>query len=282
MKKIVLSLILSVASNITYSGRVGVSTDTNWNGFYLGGNAGYWSSQANKIVTTGSVNYINPIFPLGAGNIANALVLVATNNFSLDSTGFLAGGQAGYNYQQSKKILLGLNVGFDGLVDSDRTYALQKVVNLTNFDEYYVGSLAVQQKIHYLGTVSARLGYLYHPNFLIYGTGGLAYGKIGLDTAWSVNESLGPTVFPPIAMQNNLSQTLPGWTAGAGVEWLFKPWSVKIDYTYYRLNTLNVPAVLAQRNAAETPAILWGSTDANTALTASIGSVRVGINYHFA
>lgn len=82
---------------------------------------------------------------MGAGNIA--LVLVATNNFSLDSTGFLAGGQAGYNYQQNKKILLGLNVGFDGLVDSDRTYALQKVVNLTNFDEYYVGSLAVQQRI---------------------------------------------------------------------------------------------------------------------------------------
>lgn len=283
MKKIVLFLIMTAASNFTYSGRVGaMSPDPNWTGFYLGANAGYWSSQANKVVTTGSTSYINQTFPLGARNIASALAQVATNNFSLHSNGFLGGGQAGYNYQPSKKVLLGLDISFDGLSDSDHPYALQKVVNLVDFDEYYVGSLSVKQKINYLGAVSARLGYLYHPTFLIYGTGGFAYGNLELNTAWTANESLGPTVFPAIVIQNNLSKTLPGWTAGGGVEWLFKPnWSAKIDYIYYRLNNLNAPAVLAQHNGAETPAALWGSAAANTALTASIGSVRVGINYHF-
>jgi outer membrane immunogenic protein len=283
MKKIVLSLIMTAASNFTYSGSVGaISPDPNWTGFYLGANAGYWISQANNVVTIGSTSYINQIFPLGARNIASALAQVATNNFSLHSNGFLGGGQVGYNYQQSKKVLVGLDISFAGLTDSDHTYALQKVVNLVDFDEYYVGSLAVKQKINYLGTVSARLGYLYHPTFLIYGTGGFAYGNVALNTAWTANESLGPIVFPAIAIQNNLSKTLPGWTAGAGVEWLFKPnWSAKIDYTYYRLNNLNAPAVLAQHNGAETPAVLWGSAAADTALTASMGSVRVGINYHF-
>lgn len=282
MKKIALSLIMTTACNFTYSGSAGAINEMNWTGFYLGADAGYWGSQANKVATTGSISYINQTFPLGAENIASALAQVATNNFSLHSNGFLGGGQAGYNYQQSKKILLGLAIGFDGLIDSDRTYVLQKVVNLADFDEYYVGSLAVKQKINYLGTVSARLGYLYHPTFLIYGTGGFAYGNIELHTAWTANESLGPTVFPAIAIQNHLNKTLPGWTTGAGVEWLFKAhWSAKIDYSYYRLNHLNAPAVLAQHNGAESPAALWGSAAAHTALTASCGSVRVGINYHF-
>ncbi|HHT0595051.1 TPA: outer membrane protein [Legionella anisa] len=283
MKKIALSLMMTTASNFTFSGSMGaISSESNWTGFYLGANAGERSSQANKVVTSGSTSYINQTFPLGASNIASALAQVASNNFSLNYNGFLGGGQVGYNYQQSKKVLLGLDISFDGLIDSDDTYTLQKVVNLADFDEYYIGSLTVKQKINYLGTVSARLGYLYHPTFLIYGTGGFAYGNIQLNTAWTANESLGPTVFPAIAIQNNLSKTLPGWTAGAGVEWLFKPnWSAKIDYTYYRLNNLNAPTVLAQYNGAETPAVLWGSAAANTTLTASIGSVRVGINYHF-
>lgn len=274
---------MTAASNFTFSGSMGtISSEPYWTGFYLGANAGYRGSQANKVVTSGSTSYINQTFPLGAINIARALAQVATNNFSLNDNGFLGGGQVGFNYQQSKKVLLGLDISFDGLIDLDDTYTLQKVVNLADFDEYYIGTLAVKQKINYLGTVSARLGYLYHPTFLIYGTGGFAYGNIELSTAWTANESLGPTVFPAIATQNNVSKALPGWTAGAGVEWLFKPnWSAKFDYTYYRLNILNVPTVLAQHNGAETPAVLWGSAAANTALTASIGSVRVGINYHF-
>ncbi len=283
MKKIALSLMMTVVSSFTFSGSMGpINPEPNWTGFYLGANAGYWSSQDNKVVTTGSTSYINQTFPLGASNIASALAQVATNNFSLHSNGFLGGGQVGYNYQQSKQVLLGLDISLDGLTDSDHSYALQKMVNLMDFEEYYVGALAVKQKINYLGTVSARLGYLYHPTFLIFGTGGFAYGNVALDASWTARESLGPTVFPAISIQNNLSKTLPGWTAGAGVEWLFKPnWSAKIDYTYYRLNNLNTPAVLAQRNGAETPTVLWGSAAVSTALTPSIGSVRVGINYHF-
>lgn len=283
MKKIAFSLMMTAACNFTFSGSMGkINPESNWTGFYLGANAGYWSSQANEVVTSGSTRYINQTFLLGASNISSALAQMAANNFLLHSNGFLGGGQVGCNYQQSKKILLGLDISLDGLIDSDYTSTLQKVVNLTDFDEYYAGSLAVKQKFNYLGAMSARLGYLYHPTFLIYGRGGLAYGNIELNTTWTANESLGPTVYPAIALQNNLSKTLPGWTAGAGVEWLFKPnWSVKIDYTYYRLNNLNAPAVLAQQNGAETPDVLWGSAAANTALTPSIGSLRAGINYHF-
>ena len=159
---------------------------------------------------------------------------------------------------------------------------MQKTVNLVGFPESYAGSLAIKQKINYLGTVRTRLGYLVYPTFLVYGTGGFAYGNITLDTAWTAQESLGTAVFPPIITQNNINKTPTGWTAGGGIEWLFKPnWSAMLEYTYYSLNDVNVPATLAQSNESISPPALWGSATANTGLSLSAWTIRLGINYHF-
>jgi outer membrane immunogenic protein len=177
---------------------------------------------------------------------------------------------------------MGFDMDFDGLTNSNNNYTLQKTVNLVGFDESYAGSLVINQKINYLGTVRARLGYLCLPTFLVYATGGFAYGNVTLDTAWTAQESLGSSVFPTIATQNNLNRTLPGWTVGAGVEWLFKPhWSTKLEYTYYSLSNVSAPVTLAQINESVSPPLLWGSAAANTVLSESVGTIRVGINYHF-
>jgi len=286
MKKIALSLIAAVIlcySNFIFSASMEtVNPKPNWTGFYLGGNAGYWGSQTNKVTTTGSTSFINPTFEFGASNIANALAQMATNNSSLNSHGFIGGGQVGYNYETSKGVLLGLNIDFDGLTNSNNTFNLQKTVNLADFDESYMGSLSATQRINYLSTVGARLGYLFYPTFLVYATGGFAYGNVTLNTAWTAQESLGPTVFPAIATQNSLSKTLTGWTAGGGIEWLFKPnWSAILEYTYYSLNNFNSSVTLAQINGSVSPPVLWGSAAANTALSLSVGTIRLGINYHF-
>lgn len=284
MKKILFPLIVltSLFSNeIIFAENI---KQPNWNGFYLGGNAGYWQSQTNEISTSGSVNFVNSTFEPGAASVANALAQLANNSFSLNQDGFIGGGQVGYNHQVSQKVLLGFNLDLDGLTNSNNTYTLQKSVNLVGFnDEAYVGSLVVKQKINYLGTVRARLGYLFYPTFLVYGTGGFAYGNVTLNTTWTAQESLGTDVFPTIAAQNNISKTVGGWTAGGGIEWLFKPnWSASLEYTYYSLNGLNALANLAQINASVSPPALWGGATANTALSLSIGTVRLGINYHFA
>jgi outer membrane immunogenic protein len=69
---------------------------------------------------------------------------------------------------------------------------------------------------------------------------------------------------------------------GAGVEWLFKPhWSTKLEYTYYSLSNVSAPVTLAQINESVSPPLLWGSAAANTVLSESVGTIRVGINYHF-
>lgn len=286
MKKLVLSLIVVVVlcySEFIFSASIKtINQEPNWAGFYLGGYAGYWDSQTNHATSSGSVTFINQTYEPGASNIANALAQMATNKSSLNSYGFIGGGQAGYNYEFSKQFLLGFNIDFDGLTNSKNKITLQKTVNLVDYDENYAGSLAIKQRMNYLGTVRARLGYVYHPTFLVYATGGFAYSNVTLDTAWTAQESLGSAVFPAISTQNNSNNTLTGWTAGAGIEWLFKPnWSAMLEYTYYSFNNFNVPATLAQINGSVTPSVLWGSATANTALSLSIWNIRVGLNYHF-
>lgn len=286
MKKLTLSL-LTVATlcygEFIFSANTNmINQETLWAGFYLGANAGYWSSQNNKVNTTGSVSFINQTYEPGASNIANALAQIANNRSSLHSYGFIGGGQAGYNYQFCEGFLLGVNIDLDGLTNSDDNIRLQKNVDLIDYDENYVGSLAIKQKINYLGTVRARFGYLYNPTFLIYATGGFAYGNVTQDTAWTAQESLGTSVFPTITTQNNTSNTLTGWAAGAGIEWLYKPnWSVMLEYMYYSLNNFNVHDTLAQTNASLSPPVLWGSAATNTASSVSVWKISIGLNYHF-
>lgn len=286
MKKLALSLIVVVIlcySEFIFSASMKmINQEPNWTGFYVGGNAGYWGSQTNNITSTGSASFINQTDGFGASNIANALAQMVAKSFSLNSYGLIGGGQVGYNYEFSRGILLGLNIDFDGLTNSNNNITLQKTVNLVDFDESYVGSLAVKQKINYLSTVRARLGYLCFPTFLVYASGGFTYGNVTLDSAWTAQESLGSGVYPTITTQNNLTNTLTGWVAGAGIEWLFKPnWSSTLEYTYYSLNNLNVSVTLKQTNASVSPPVLWGSATANTALSLSVWTIRAGLNYHF-
>lgn len=256
--------------------------DHAWSGFYVGVNTGYWGSQNNKISTTGSTTYINPAFYSGASSIANALAQMATNNASVDADGFIAGAQGGYNYVTSKQILVGADINLDALINSDNQLTSQRNINLAGFDESYAGTFSAKQTINYLGSLRARFGYLFFPTVLVYGTGGFAFADAALQTSWYAQESLGSTVFPAIITNKTSNQILTGWTAGGGLEWLFKPnMSILLEYAYYSFNSVNVSTVLAQSNASVSPAVPWGSATANTAFSPSVWTVRIGINYHF-
>ena len=286
MKK--LALVLIIFGVLCYSEFIFSATITTlnqeplWRGLYVGGNLGYWRSQTNDITSTGSASYANPIYEPGSINIANALAQITNNSSSLNLYGVLEGAQLGYNYQLRKGFLLGLNIDLDGLSNSNNDLTMQKTAYLADYPESYLGSLTVKEKINYLGTVRARLGYLYTPTFLVYATGGFAYGNVTLDTAWTVQESLGPAVYPAIITQNNPTKTLPGWTAGAGVEWLFKPqWSAMLEYMYYSLNDFNVSNTLTQITNALSPPTNWAGVDTKTSLSVAVWNIRVGLNYHF-
>jgi outer membrane immunogenic protein len=80
-----------------------------------------------------------------------------------------------------------------------------------------------------------RAGFLATPAFLIYATGGAAYGGVhttgfaqGTINDASVGSGLPATV--------NGSNARVGWTGGGGIEWMFLPnWSLKGEALYYDL-----------------------------------------------
>ena len=67
---------------------------------------------------------------------------------------------------------------------------------------------------------------------LLYGTGGLAYGRVDASANLLQHFDEGsPSQFPA-----SISKTKVGWTAGAGAEWMFaRNWSAKLEYLYIDL-----------------------------------------------
>ena len=58
-----------------------------------------------------------------------------------------------------------------------------------------------------------------------------------------------------------------GWTAGAGVEWMFLPrWSVKAEYLYYDLGTANTANV--------GPVFYTSSAKTGSLFSTAVGSTR--------
>jgi outer membrane immunogenic protein len=136
------------------------------------------------------------------------------------------------------------------------------------------------ERLSYLGTVRARLGWTPLDPLLFYGTGGFAYG--GVKSSMQLTEFVTGPCFcgPSPSVLTNSSSTLTGWTVGGGAEWMFAPrWTVKGEYLYYDPGSVGhaVPT-LTQLNAAGAP--FFG---ASAAASSSVkgGLTRVGVNFKF-
>jgi len=128
----------------------------------------------------------------------------SAGDFKVSPKGWLLGGTAGYNYQTGTWVW-----GIEGDID----YA-----NLKGTADICGGCTV---KDTWLGTARLRVGYAGWNNWLPYLTGGGAFGNLKASTP------LGDT-----------SNTRWGWTAGAGIEWAFKPaWSLKAEYMHVDLGS---------------------------------------------
>jgi outer membrane immunogenic protein len=157
--------------------------------------------------------------------------------------GGFGGGTVGYNWQYSQFVF-----GIEG----DGAFA--DINNSVTQIFPGVGAITASAKVDALGTVRGRFGVAFD-QVLLYGTAGLALAdtKVGVTA-------------PGVALSD--SKTMTGWTAGAGVEWMFLPhWSVKGEYLYRSFSSQTFFA------AQLPPGIVSG--------TLNINSGQVGINYHF-
>lgn len=215
-----------------------------WTGFYLGGNFGYGWGDGSAPWN----NYLGYYYPLWDS--------VAYSGGS-DPSGWFGGVQVGYNYQFSNNVVLGVEADFEfGSLSDTLNYTAANYGGISDQD---FGT--IDTKIEAFGTVRARLGYAMD-HFLPYVTGGLAWGNVKVDETWTNYMGGVYNVFNSGSASR--SETLWGWTVGAGVEYAVTDnWTVKAEYLYADLGDIN-----------------WDST-ANTKIDMTLQTIKAGVNYKF-
>ena len=245
----------------------------NWTGLYIGGNFGYSWGRANSDFT---------LTPTGS-------TTTTTSNNKQDIRGVLGGAQIGYNWQNSA-FLYGLEADFQGADQKGRTIAIDTnatdVANAGGAPGCTIGGVVggtpcpsaitsrLGQKLEWFGTVRGRVGYLVAPSWLVYGTGGLAYGRVKSDFL-----SVEPDGETDVS---HWAETRVGWSAGAGIEaMLWDRWTWRLEYLHVDLtrNGSTSSAIFHSGFNTPPPGIVVGNLAINTRASDEI--VRVGLNYIF-
>jgi hypothetical protein len=80
------------------------------------------------------------------------------------------------------------------------------------------------------------MGVLIVPSFLLYATGGLAYGGARSDT--TTVQSIDDPPLSTLMTSGSFSKTCVGYAVGAGGEWMLSSnWSAKLEYLHYDLGS---------------------------------------------
>jgi outer membrane immunogenic protein len=251
-----------------------------WTGFYAGVNGGYALGSRTLAFTPNDPT----AFLLTCGGLNGG---VCPPGASTVVQGGLGGLQLGYNWQFTPNALIG--------IETDFNWSRIKGTASSSFNWGGLGAgvpgparFDADQNIKWFGTVRARLGWLPASNFLLYATGGLAYGRVDESVVFTASGNVvvapaficSPTALPaPVTCATGAtSRTATGWTAGGGFE--FAPWhnvSIKTEYLYVNLgggDTVVLGAPNGFGFAPSTPFVAgYSRTDFHV--------VRVGVNWHF-
>jgi opacity protein-like surface antigen len=240
-----------------------------WTGLYAGVNGG---------VSFGGNNTYASTAPIGIG-ADPAVALFGSGIYGESNGGFVGGGQIGYNYQTSKRTVVGLETDLQWTSGGSGTSTLQSAgPSLLTPGSTVFGALTATQRLDWIGTARGRAGFVFLPNAMLYATAGLAYGQSNLRAGAqtiSVDGVGGIAGFT--ATSASTAPTRVGWTVGGGVEWLFSAqWSVKAEYSYFDLGNVAV--------AAPQLALAPGAVAANLATqfrARADGQIfKGGLNYH--
>jgi outer membrane immunogenic protein len=229
----------------------------NWTGCYVGGNVGYsWGRVRGDVSTPDLVPLLPGSFPI-----------------SQNLNGVIGGGQLGCNRQFDNQWVLGLETDFQGSAEKHTNNFSDPFAIVIGEGGSGVVSQSIEAKIEWFGTVRARAGYLISPTVMLYGTGGLAYGRVkatdNFSSVVTIDFGSGPVTASASGSIGD-SKTRVGWTVGAGVEGaLFdiKNWTWKAEYLYVDLGSTSGSGVVP----------ILGSYSWNARFTDNI--LRVGLNY---
>jgi opacity protein-like surface antigen len=211
-----------------------VIVSRSFNGAYVGVVAGAAWQQSKPFLDCSDFTNPDPSVCSTAASF-----LIPADAFNLGDTGFLGGGQIGYNFSFGN-IVLG--------IEADIAYT--SLSTTSSFDQVFafgcctiIRGSAMHQELSSLSTVRGRLGYTFD-NILLYATGGLALGQV--DYAFELN-------WPDIGgfAQDESSKLAAGYTLGAGVEIALGQWSLKTEYLFYDLGSESLTAPFLINGAPE-------------------------------
>jgi outer membrane immunogenic protein len=248
-----------------------------WTGFYIGVNGGFaWGNSSVAFAPNDPAALAGTCGGGGGGASKGQCI----NSVDFRRDGAVAGGQFGFNWQVHSQWLVGAEADYqwsnlDGSVIS--SFRLGGV-GATN--------MVASQSVESFGTLRARAGVVLTPPLLLYGTGGLAFGQVqenlrvpavasgGLPPAggFSYACTIGTSCFAGSA-----SQTLFGWSAGAGAEYAITSNLIfRTELLYVHLSAPTVTATATAVAAGTAPAsIAAGFSSVYFAV------MRAGLNYRF-
>jgi outer membrane immunogenic protein len=153
----------------------------------------------------------------------------ATASNSASSSNWMAGAQAGYNWQRGS-VVYGFETDISGTgLKSEMNTTLQR--SLFAFIPNPTANTV--SSIDWYGTVRGRLGWATGP-VMFYGTGGLAYGRTAVNSTLSDN-------FVLQSLNSQSSSVKAGWVAGVGLEYLLRPNLIlNVGYQYVDLGTTSL------------------------------------------
>lgn len=258
------------------------TADFTSSGFYAGLNAGYAFDGSSKIASTGSVlSNAADVFYIGNGAPVSAANITGSAPASPGTS--IGGGQVGYNFATGRWVL-GAEADIQGAGAAALTTS-SRMANATVAGATEMATIVFEDRksVDWLGTFRGRVGMTATPSLLPYITGGLAFGGVSADSratqTWG-GSALGP--FAAAASSSvaygHYSNTLLGWTLGAGIEWMFAPGlSLKGEYLFYDLGEGYFPSGTLTTSAFGIANVVASNSSAR--FDGHI--IRVGLNYHF-
>jgi len=236
-----------------------------WDGFYIGGQAVYGSSDEKFTGSNASMTSTLLANTLIESEMGVSQWPLGFPNQSKQSSGY--GGFIGYN-SQWEDVVVGVEASylhgkFGGTSNASMSrYSLLSDNNYHSVTSFASSSIAIND----IGTLRARAGYMYGA-FLPYMFGGIALGQADIVRAVQVRDTVtaGPgsttppgllgTTTSPLVTEGQYSHLIYGYTAGLGVD-------------------INLVGGLFAR--AE-----WEYIRFTSAVDTSVNTVRAGIGYKF-
>jgi outer membrane immunogenic protein len=258
---------------------VAVTQAFTWTGFHVGVNGGYSWNNAEFRGRATSPDF-GDFFPVPPGFETLDSILFDVNGgylprrIGIESNGAVFGAQAGATYQFGM-FVVGTESDISWMDTGKASRYTSPDIDVGFFDGNVV--TRAQSNIEWLATSRLRAG-LAFDRFMVYGTGGLAYGEVTNNVRVSAVPAGGPSP-ALVTFEGRESDTELGYAVGGGVEYAFaNNISLKGEYLYYNLgkqdvNLLNIPITVP--GAGITPIAVNYKVENDGHI------FRAGLNYRF-